>query len=235
MRTRNGHEGGNEGNACSMSQAKTARRPIKARDARWAAWVSTRLARLGVRPNAISLASAFFAGGAGLCLASTGRISGGLRGWLFLVAAVLIQIRLLCNLFDGMVAVEGGYRTKSGEIYNELPDRFADAFILVGAGYAWVQVDWGPVAGWLCAVLAVLTAYVRALGASAGASQHFCGPMAKQHRMAVMTFACCASALLGWCGVRWPVVAWGLVLIGAGSVLTVFRRVVRIVRELEGR
>ena len=96
-----------------------------------------------------------------------------------------------------------------------------------------MSLEWAPAAGWLCAVLAVLTAYVRALGASAGASQHFCGPMAKQHRMATMTFACIASAVLFWCGVKWPVVAGALALIGAGSVITVFRRVMRIVRELE--
>ena len=80
---------------------------------------------------------------------------------------MLIQMRLLCNLFDGMVAVEGGHKTKSGEIYNELPERFADVFILVGAGNAWMRVEWGPLLGWLCAVLALLTAYVRALGAAA--------------------------------------------------------------------
>jgi phosphatidylglycerophosphate synthase len=218
-----------------MSEAKTVRRPIRARETRWAAWVSGWLARVGVRPNAISIASAVFAGGAGLCLALTSGTADSIRGWLFLVAAFLIQVRLLCNLFDGMVAVEGGYKTKSGEIYNELPDRFADVFILVGAGYAWVRVDWGPLAGWLCALLAMLVAYVRALGASAGASQHFCGPMAKQQRMAVMTFASCGSALLSWCHVHWPLVAAGLVLVGAGSVITIFRRVVRIVRELERR
>jgi len=218
-----------------MSQMNTVRRPIKARNTRWAAHVAAWLARVGVRPNVISLASALFAGGAGLCLVLTGRTTGNLQPWLFLTAAGLIQMRLLCNLFDGMVAVEGGYRTRSGEIFNELPDRFADAFIFVGAGYASVRLDWAPVVGWLCAVLAVLTAYVRALGASAGASQQFCGPMAKQHRMAVMTLACCASAVLGWCGMQWPVVAGALILIGGGSVITVIRRVVRIVRELEGR
>lgn len=218
-----------------MSGTETARRPIRARNTRWAACVSAWLWRLGVRPNAISVASALSL--AEPVFASLGR-AGALaifRRGFFLIAALLIQLRLLCNLFDGMVAVEGGYQTKSGEIFNELPDRFADAFIFVGAGYASMRLDWAPVAGWLCAVLALLTAYVRALGVSAGASQQFCGPMAKQHRMAVMTVACCLSALLSWCGVEWPVVAAGLVVIGAGSAITVVRRVVRIVRELEGK
>jgi phosphatidylglycerophosphate synthase len=226
---------GVEANACRMTQTNTARRPIKARNTRWAALVAAELARAGVRPNVISVASALFAAGAGFCLLSIGKTTSSLQPWLFLAAAGLIQMRLLCNLFDGMVAVEGGYQTKSGEIFNELPDRFADIFIFVGAGYASARLDWAPLAGWLCAVLALLTAYVRALGASAGASQQFCGPMAKQHRMAVMTLACCASAALGWWGVSWPVVGGALILVGAGSLITVIRRAVRIVRELEGR
>jgi phosphatidylglycerophosphate synthase len=216
-----------------MDKAEFARRPIKARNTRWASRIAAWLGRVGVRPNAISIASVFFAGAAGLCLASTNVADGASRGLLFLLSGMLIQTRLLCNLFDGMVAVEGGHKTKSGEIYNELPDRFADVFILVGAGYAWVRVEWGPLLGWLCALLALLTAYVRALGAAAGASQHFCGPMAKQQRMALMTFAGLASAVLSWSNLRWPVVAGTLVLIASGSVITVLRRFLRIVRDLE--
>ncbi|MFY8216166.1 MAG: CDP-alcohol phosphatidyltransferase family protein [Chthoniobacterales bacterium] len=156
----------------------TTRRPIKVRDTRWAAAVAGCLARAGVKPNQISVASVFFAAGAGVCLVLTGRTGPEFLPWLFVVAAFLIQMRLQCNLFDGMVAIEGGFKTKSGEIFNELPDRFADTFILVGAGYAAVATNWSPAVGWLCAVLAVLTAYVRVLGASAGTAQHFCGPMA---------------------------------------------------------
>jgi phosphatidylglycerophosphate synthase len=144
-----------------MDKTEVARRPIKARSTRWASRVAAWLGQAGVRPNTISIASVFFAAGAGFCLTLTDAVGSGWRGLLFLSAGVLIQIRLLCNLFDGMVAVEGGHKTKSGEIYNELPDRVADVFILVGAGYAWVRVEWGPLLGWLCAVLALLTAYVR--------------------------------------------------------------------------
>jgi hypothetical protein len=65
-----------------MTEAKIMRRPIKARDTRWAASVAAWLARRGVRPNAISVASLVLAGIAGLCLAWTGHATGGLRGWL---------------------------------------------------------------------------------------------------------------------------------------------------------
>ncbi len=212
-----------------------ARRPIKARDTRWAAKIAAVLAKAGVKPNQISILSAVFGLGAGLCLAGTSRSEAFLWPWLYLGAALFIQLRLLCNLFDGMVAIEGGFKTKSGEIYNELPDRFADAFIFIGAGNVVAEGEWAELAGWLCAVLAVLTAYVRALGVSAGASQHFCGPMAKQHRMALMTAACVVSAGLLFTGILLPVVPWALLVIAIGCVVTIFRRTGRIVRELESR
>ncbi|MDA1277164.1 MAG: CDP-alcohol phosphatidyltransferase family protein [Verrucomicrobia bacterium] len=211
------------------------RRPIRTRDTRWAAAIARTLVQLGIRPNTISVTSALFSAGAGVCLWFAGDRSSAAMPWLLLGSAVLMQLRLLCNLFDGMVAIEGGFKTKSGEMFNELPDRFADAFILIGAGYslrASGSMEW---LGWLGAALAILTAYVRALGASAGASQHFCGPMAKQHRMAVMTLACLASAIVGWLHLSVPLIKWALVVIAAGCVITVFRRAHRIIRELESQ
>ncbi len=211
------------------------RRPIKARETRWAIQIAASLARAGVRPNTISVMSAVFAAGAGGCLAGTVNAGHGGGAILFIAAAVGIQLRLLCNLFDGMVAVEGGFRTKSGEIFNELPDRFADAFILIGAGYAVRSVEGGLILGWAAAVLAVITAYVRTLGAAAGAGQCFLGPMAKQHRMAVMTAACvlAAAGVLMNAGVQVVAVALGIVILG--TLLTITRRTRHIIQTLEAR
>lgn len=211
------------------------RRPLTSRNTRWAAAIANFLARRGIRPNAISVASIFFAAGAGACLWFARDAAIDKAPWLFVAAAVLIQFRLLCNLLDGMVAIEGGFKTKSGEIYNELPDRFADALILVGAGYSASPSDWMPWLGWLCALLAILTAYVRALGAYAGAGQQFCGPMAKPHRMAAMTVACLICAVLVWGKSQFPLMTWSLAAIAAGCVVTIFRRTRRIIVELESR
>jgi hypothetical protein len=51
------------------------------------------------------------------------------------------------------------------------------------------------VLGWAAALVAVFVAYVRALGASVGAGQLFLGPMAKPHRMALMTAMCVFLAI----------------------------------------
>lgn len=111
-------------------------------------------------------------------------------GWTGLVLAIAgIQLRLLANVVDGLVAVEGGKPSPLGALYNEFPDRISDSIILVSIGY----VAQFPSGGWCAALFAALTAYVRTFGGSLGHSQTFAGPMAKQHRMAV-----CTAALVAW-------------------------------------
>src|SRR5207244_3262545 len=153
------------------------------------------LAGTGLTPNQISALSVVSAAIAGACLLFCQHGSIGLCIALFVGAAVFIQMRLLCNMFDGMVAVEGGLASKSGEIYNELPDRISDAVVLACAGYVTNWTGWERDLGWAAAVLAVITAYVRTLGGQAGASQQFCGPMAKQQRMFILTLASLVSVV----------------------------------------
>jgi phosphatidylglycerophosphate synthase len=128
----------------------------------------------------------------------------------------------MCNLLDGMVAVEGGLKGKAGDLFNEAPDRFADVVLLLGAGHA-VGAEWF---GWMAACGAVLTAYVRAFGASVGQGQDFCGPLAKPQRMFFLTVGS-----LGAIAHR-PVLTWALWLIAVGAFFTAARRVVRLYRKL---
>lgn len=169
------------------------RRVLKSRDTRWAHALAGLLARSGVTPNAISIFSVVFAGGAMACFFRAGDQT----GTAYVIAAwggalACIQLRLLCNLMDGMVAVEGGKGSPVGAIYNDAPDRVADVLILVGAGYSGagepgvVKLFEVIPLGWCCAVVAVWTAYIRVLGASLTGQHDFRGPMAKQHRMAVL-------------------------------------------------
>lgn len=218
------------------NQENIVRRPLKSRDTKWANAIAGLLARAGIRPNFISVAGAVFAAGAGICLFFAGKTT---NHWhwsaLLICAACGMQFRLLCNLFDGMVAIEGGFKTKAGEIFNELPDRFSDAFIFIGAAYSSPEFGWTFELGWTFAVLSLITAYVRALGASMGAGQQFLGPMAKQQRMATMTAACVIGALAP----VWPALSktipLALGLVAAGCLVTIFRRCQRIAREMESK
>jgi len=40
----------------------------------------------------------------------------------------------LCNLLDGMVAIEHGKQSQLGVLYNELPDRVSDSVLFVALG-----------------------------------------------------------------------------------------------------
>lgn len=202
------------------------RRPIAAREHGWARALSSALARCAITPNQISVFSVLFAGAGAAMLVWMPTP----MGWLGCAACV--QLRLLCNLLDGMVAVEGGKQTPTGTLYNEFPDRIADSLLLLGLGTAAGQ-SW---LGWLGALLAALTAYVRLTGASLGLEQDFRGPMAKQHRMAVLTAACLLAAGLGLLGhevasLILGTAAWGIAL---GALLTCVARTQAIARLLKG-
>jgi phosphatidylglycerophosphate synthase len=212
-----------------------ARRPLRSRDTRLAHAAAELLARRGVTPNQISIASVVCAALAATLLPVGTLVPTGVGTCALLLAAVFVQLRLACNLLDGMVAVEGGRKTRSGDVYNELPDRVADVLVLVSAGYATSALSGvGPPLGWIAAILAMATAWVRAFGASLGFAQDFGGPMAKPHRMAVVTGACVAAAILpaGW---RAGVVLLALAVVVVGSAFTVWLRTARLIKNLESR
>jgi phosphatidylglycerophosphate synthase len=183
----------------------------------------------------VSICSVVFALAAwgAFCLAPA--VSPRARTAALLFAAAAIQLRLLCNLLDGMLAVEEGFKTSTGDIYNDLPDRVADVLILTGAGYSIPFLAGGVMLGWAAAAAALFTAYVRLLGGSLGVTQHFIGPMAKQHRMFTLTLATLVAAVESMLGLPPRSMRIGLVVIVAGSVVTSVRRTARIAREVASR
>lgn len=198
------------------------RRPIAARGNAQVQRFSATLARWGVSPNQISLLSIVFAAlGAWALLA----IASPWGPWL---CAAAIVLRLLCNLFDGLVAVEHGRKTPTGALYNEVPDRIADSLFLVALGYA-AGLPW---CGWLAALLAALTAYVRTLGGTVLPAQDFRGPMAKPHRMWLMVAACALAPLEARLNGTAYALQAAVAIIAAGSALTCWTRLRAIASDL---
>ena len=191
--------------------------------------IARRLAQSGVSANAISVAGMICGIGAGVALGCTTLVGPLEQRLLWFAGGLLIQLRLAANMFDGMVAVETGTTSAVGELYNEVPDRISDAATLIGAGYA---VGGSMELGYIAACLAILTAYVRAVGKVAGAPQEFCGPMAKQQRMFLVTAVALYLAVTpaswhpDWQGRG--LAAAVLLLIVVGCLATVVRRLVRI-------
>ncbi|WP_144185971.1 CDP-alcohol phosphatidyltransferase family protein [Elioraea rosea] len=210
-------------------QNEADRRPIAARSLALTQRIAAGLVARGASPNGISLAGMAAGLGAGLALAATAWRPDW-AGPLWVAGALLVQLRLAANLFDGMVAVGRGIASARGELFNVVPDRISDTAVLVGLGVAADDVAFGLAA----ALAAMMTAYVRTAARAAGAPSDFSGPMAKQQRMAVVT------ALALWCGLApsaWSPdasLAWAaLVLIALGALLTAGRRLVRAASALE--
>jgi phosphatidylglycerophosphate synthase len=202
-----------------------ARRPLASRSTRWARFLSTAAVRAGFSADGISIVSLVFAAAGATALLTLA------APWNFAAGAACVQLRLLCNLLDGMVAIEGGKKSQVGVLYNEVPDRVADSLFLVALGYT-VGIPW---LGWLAALAAAVTAYIRVLGGTFGLAQDFRGPLAKQHRMAVMTAGCLLGIVeYAWRGSSHVVeaAAW---IIAVGALITCVTRILAISRQLKSR
>ncbi|MCI5223378.1 MAG: CDP-alcohol phosphatidyltransferase family protein [Candidatus Electrothrix sp. AR4] len=211
------------------------RRPLKVRDTGFVQKTACYLSGKNITPNQISISSVFLATSAAACLVLLPYIAGTGKWLLPILAAVFIQCRLLCNLFDGMVAIEGGKTTPSGELFNDIPDRIADPLILIAAGYAIIPIDGAETVGWFAGLLSVFTAYIRTLSVSISVPADFRGPMAKQHRMALMTIACILTSFEGFFWQQGYILFVSLWLIVIGSVITVFRRIIAAYRYMESK
>ena len=193
------------------------RRPLKSRSTRWAGVATRAVLATSLSANQMSFLGIIIAG-----LGAWALIEAPTRPLLFLAAAACIQLRLLANMLDGLVAVEGGRGGPTGAVWNEFPDRIEDSLFLVTAGYA-ADLPW---LGWFTALLAAVCAYVRLLGGTLGQPQDFGGPMAKPHRMAALTVGCLVAIF--WFGA----LQIALAVIAAGTVVTIALRLTRMAKAL---
>lgn len=197
----------------------------------WVITPGTRaLIRWQVRPNTITWASFFVAGGAGAALA-VGYF--GLGGWLYILAGTL-------DMYDGKVARATGSATKVGAFVDSTLDRYTEIFVM--AGLAW----YFKATVLLWAALAALTgslmvSYTRARGEGLGVSCRE-GGMQRAERIVYVglsgVFGKVAEALFP--GRKWSegLVAAALVLLAVSTNYTSAQRffsIVRSLRDLEDR
>jgi phosphatidylglycerophosphate synthase len=209
-----------------MSDAEN-RRPLTSRNSAWAARLASWAVAKSLTPNQISQASMGFAALGFALYALSPHGPDILQILCLILAAAAVQARLVCNLIDGMVAIEGGKGAKDGPFWNEAPDRASDLLFLTGAGLAAHQ----PALGLLAASLAIATAYIRELGRAEGFPPDFSGPLAKPQRMAVLTVGTVLAALYAS---EWTltVTLWILV---AGTAATMLRRSWTLIEKLKTR
>lgn len=212
-----------------MTEEPNSRRPIETRNATWAKRSASWLARKNVSPNFISILSIFFSL-ASLVVFCIDFEIGKAGYWhvVLMIAAICgIQGRLIMNLLDGMVAVEHNKKSAVGGLFNEVPDRISDTLTLIGVGYFVKDMPYGMDLAYLAIILSVTTAYIRTLGASLNTGHFFIGPMAKQHRMALICIGCIFAIFYN------PVFYYLLMLMNVGLFVTCYRRLAKIVVSLK--
>lgn len=221
------------------------RRPLTSRDTFWAKRLASYLAKKQITPNQISCLSVVFSLLPFFCFNWLGpwygrqhlfEVAAWQEALLFIGAAIGIQLRLLCNLIDGMVAVEGGKKSALGELFNEFPDRISDLLTIVPIGYMISEMEYMVELAWAAAAIAILTAYIRSIGAALTGQQFYVGPMAKPHRMALITVACLGSAVLVFFHPNYLYTFYAvLVLLNAGGLATCIHRFILIKRAVDAK
>lgn len=196
-----------------MSTNGLGRRELKTRSRVSVQKIAQYISQLNITPNQISVFSVVFALIAAVCLLLLE------DNYKWLLFIFFIQCRLFCNMLDGLVAIEGGKRSILGDIYNDMPDRIADVLILVAFGCAFSEPIINHL-GWLAACLALMTAYTRTLFLSLGAPADYSGPLAKQHRMALV----CLTSIIYWLVSNIYIIYLGLILLNFGIVVTIHKR-----------
>ncbi|MGL4239370.1 CDP-alcohol phosphatidyltransferase family protein [Tabrizicola sp.] len=208
-------------------EAPENRRPLTSRSSAWAGRLATWAVERDLTPNQISQASIGFAA-LGAVFYALSPLGPGILQWLCLIlAAATAQARLVCNLIDGMVAIEGGKGAKDGPFWNEAPDRASDLLFFAGAGFA----AGDPALGMLAAALAIATAYIRELGRAEGFPPDFSGPLAKPQRMAVLTVGTVVAAFYAS---EWTLTLTLWIII-AGTAVTIVSRSMRLISALKKR
>lgn len=180
-------------------------------------WLAHPLVRLGVPPDAVTLA------GGVLAVTVVWAAHGGGR-WLIL-AAVLVGVSGLLDGLDGAVALIAGRATPWGALLDSAVDRVADACLLVALGLAGAPV-WSCLAAWL---LLVLLEYSRTRGIALGAGA--LGVVTVGERptrvIVVAMFLLAAGVRLGEAATWASIGSYVLVVVGAVAVvqlLVVLRR-----------
>ena len=175
-------------------------------------WLVSALLRLGIHPNALTLAALAFAVVAAIFI---------IREQLPTAALILLLSQPL-DALDGELARRGGLVTPFGSVLDSTSDRIVDGMILAAIGYhlaATGRLAWLPVA-LVALVSSLLVSYVRARSEGARVPTRR-GLITRMERVIVTILALLLP----------PLLLPGIAILAAGSSITVVQRL-RDVQQL---
>lgn len=179
-----------------------------------------------ISPDAITVASTLFAGGAALLLGA-GFLSIG--GWAYLFGASF-------DLVDGRVARATGQVSKAGAFLDSTLDRVQELFIFTALAYQFHGSPWLLAPIWAAGASFVVS-YARARGESLGVDrQARVGGMQRPERVFITGLSCALSPLAdAWRpGASRAVIGGALAFLAFSASITAIRRTWAIYRSLKG-
>ena len=182
------------------------------------------IARLGLTPNAVTLAAIFGSIAVGIAVSFAQS-----QPALLLLMPAWLFIRMALNAIDGMMARELAMSSHLGAVLNELGDAISDLGLYLPLAFVHVPARWPIVA---FSIGAILTEFSGVLGRALGASRHYEGPMGKSDRAFVV-------GALGLVTFFYPTVfeAWFWIFtVGAFlTAVTCLNRVSKALKELRSQ
>lgn len=170
------------------------------------------LVRRGTSPNHLTVAGLVASGLGGAALALGSPV------W---TVAIVLAMRLLCDLLDGQVARRSGRTSRAGAVLNDVSDGLGDVLLYGGLG-----LGLGSRALLVLAALGASTELVSVSVAAQGGPRSHAGPLAKVERMGMIVLV----GVLGQLGVPTEVLYW----IGCGlAVVTLSRRLAAGLRAVD--
>jgi phosphatidylglycerophosphate synthase len=164
------------------------------------------LARLGLRPNAITLLALLGSCGVGAAVLLVAEYPG-----VLLLVPVWLFVRMALNALDGMMARELHMATPLGAVLNELGDVLADLALYLPFAFLYVPARWCVLA---FAIGALLTEFCGVLGQALTAHRRYEGPMGKSDRAFVVSTLALLTFLVPSAVQLWP---W---IFGVAALLT---------------
>jgi CDP-diacylglycerol--glycerol-3-phosphate 3-phosphatidyltransferase len=180
----------------------------------------TDLAARGVTANQVTIGAALLSLAEGYALALTHGAA-----WALYLLPLVLFLRMAMNALDGMLAREFHQKSKRGAVLNELGDVVSDTALYLPFGL--IPGISASLVG-LVVALAVMTEMAGVVAVQIGAQRRYDGPFGKSDR--AVFFGALALALAAGL----PVSAWTsvvLILAGCASVLTLFNRARRALKE----
>lgn len=160
----------------------------------------------------------------GLLIAACYWVGARIQPWLYLLAILLVFLRMFLGTLDGLVATHYGKGSKRGEIVNRLAPELCDAFTMIALALA--RPEWA-VPGVLALATSWLITFAGLVGPTAGLPTQSVGPAGQTDRLAALQLA---SLLAFLAETRhWEVDVFALYLwwVVVGGILTIALRLQR--------